>query len=166
MFAETSFTPQVVSVKAWQAELEMAAEAVEVVTEGAQPIEQEDSSPSALAMLEVPEDRVTMSATEWGDALPPTASAAPTLHQSAQGESVEERPAANVSIRDDTEDSNSAACPCCLEDFRETDRVAILRCGHIYCLACIKDWVCRTGSKVSRCPLCRQIFAEGKSESS
>lgn len=50
-------------------------------------------------------------------------------------------------------------CPCCYEAFHDVSQVALLRCGHIFCEGCIKDWVCRSSSKVTHCPICRRSFA-------
>jgi len=58
-----------------------------------------------------------------------------------------------------SEESEKDPCPCCHEAFRDGCQVALLRCGHVFCEGCIKDWVCRSGSKVTQCPICRRSFA-------
>ncbi|CAE8599387.1 unnamed protein product [Polarella glacialis] len=56
------------------------------------------------------------------------------------------------------------SCPCCLGVFfRKSDEVALLRCGHIFCEGCIRDWAGRSGLKSSFCPMCRTSFGTSSS---
>jgi len=42
-------------------------------------------------------------------------------------------------------------CPCCLDDMKDADVIALLRCGHMFCEVCLKLWA----AKSSSCPICR-----------
>lgn len=65
----------------------------------------------------------------------------------------------STEMRPISSEKSEDSCPCCHEAFRDGCQVALLRCGHFFCEGCIKDWVCRSGSKVTQCPICRRSFA-------
>ncbi|OLQ08544.1 RING-H2 finger protein ATL5 [Symbiodinium microadriaticum] len=46
-------------------------------------------------------------------------------------------------------------CLCCLEEFEESDTVALLPCGHVFHEACITEWFLSARSS-GACPICRQ----------
>eukprot|EP00439_Symbiodinium_sp_Y106_P002199 s4021_g1.t1 len=46
-------------------------------------------------------------------------------------------------------------CLCCLEEFEESDTVALLPCGHAFHEACITEWFLSARSS-GACPICRQ----------
>ncbi len=50
----------------------------------------------------------------------------------------------------DDDDDDEHECPICYGGFTEDDNVRILRCGHVYHLSCVDQWL---GSK-SICPTC------------
>lgn len=50
------------------------------------------------------------------------------------------------------------SCPCCMEDFAPGDMVAVPRCGHIFCEACLREWAARVPEGSTRCPVCRAAF--------
>eukprot|EP00439_Symbiodinium_sp_Y106_P067642 s998_g11.t1 len=49
-------------------------------------------------------------------------------------------------------------CLCCLDDFEESNKVAILPCGHIFHEACIKSWSLSLAEAAGSCPACRAQF--------
>ncbi|CAE7836885.1 Rnf103 [Symbiodinium sp. CCMP2592] len=49
-------------------------------------------------------------------------------------------------------------CLCCLDDFEEANKVAILPCGHIFHEACIKSWSLSLAEAAGSCPACRAQF--------
>ncbi|CAE7257210.1 Rnf103 [Symbiodinium sp. CCMP2456] len=49
-------------------------------------------------------------------------------------------------------------CLCCLDDFEESNQVAILPCGHIFHEACIKSWSLSLAEAAGSCPACRAQF--------
>lgn len=52
---------------------------------------------------------------------------------------------------DDDEDEDTDNCTICLGDITGDD-VGVLKCGHLYCFQCIKEYV----AKNPRCPICRK----------
>eukprot|EP00929_Paragymnodinium_shiwhaense_P034300 TRINITY_DN18687_c0_g1_i1.p1 TRINITY_DN18687_c0_g1~~TRINITY_DN18687_c0_g1_i1.p1 ORF type:complete len:267 (+),score=34.70 TRINITY_DN18687_c0_g1_i1:123-923(+) len=52
------------------------------------------------------------------------------------------------------------ACPVCLVDFADEDRVRGLSCGHIYHVHCVAQWFLSDKSFELPCPLCRRSIAE------
>ena len=42
-------------------------------------------------------------------------------------------------------------CPICLEYFNDKEKLAKLKCGHVFHIECIKKWI----SRESNCPTCR-----------
>mmetsp|Transcript_52927 Transcript_52927/g.99422 ORF Transcript_52927/g.99422 Transcript_52927/m.99422 type:complete len:132 (-) Transcript_52927:283-678(-) len=46
---------------------------------------------------------------------------------------------------------SSLCCPCCLSSMQSSEEIALLRCGHLYCEACIQSWARRS----TQCPVCR-----------
>eukprot|EP00439_Symbiodinium_sp_Y106_P010841 s5920_g1.t1 len=46
-------------------------------------------------------------------------------------------------------------CLCCLDDFEDSDAVALLPCGHVFHEACISEWFLSARS-TGACPICRQ----------
>jgi len=49
-------------------------------------------------------------------------------------------------------------CHCCLTDFEQQSRVAILPCGHVFHEACIAAWALSASQNASTCPVCRGNF--------
>lgn len=64
---------------------------------------------------------------------------------------VEDAPRRFTTGRAEPSSPTSSTCICCLRDVEATEVVAMLRCGHFFCEACIKAWVVRKPS----CPVCR-----------
>jgi SNF2 family DNA or RNA helicase len=52
---------------------------------------------------------------------------------------------------DDDEDDDADNCTICLGDITGDD-VGVLKCGHLYCFQCIKEYVVKN----PRCPICRK----------
>jgi len=52
------------------------------------------------------------------------------------------------------------SCTCCLTTFELEDKVAVLRCGHVFCEGCISDWVTSARKNSGLCPVCRFGFAK------
>lgn len=46
---------------------------------------------------------------------------------------------------------DSLLCPCCLDRLQESQVIALLQCGHLFCEECIKSWAFRS----TTCPFCR-----------
>ncbi|CAJ1341899.1 unnamed protein product [Effrenium voratum] len=51
-----------------------------------------------------------------------------------------------------------AACPGCLADFEDTDEVALLPCGHVFCERCAASWAVAESNLAATCPVCRCTF--------
>ena len=49
------------------------------------------------------------------------------------------------------EGGDTAACTVCYEDYAVGDRVSKLPCSHMFCIACVRQWLRRNGT----CPVCR-----------
>jgi len=66
----------------------------------------------------------------------------------------------------ETDSNQSLACPCCLSGFDKAEIVALLRCGHIFCEECIREWATVSSKNCTRmpvcCPVCRFIVEEAE----
>lgn len=51
--------------------------------------------------------------------------------------------------------AGQTTCPCCMDEFSEHHRVAVPRCGHVFCEACLREWAASAAAGGSRCPACR-----------
>jgi len=86
-------------------------------------------------------------------------------------------PPANESVRDalprvvvtkeDMLDSTNAKCLVCLEEYKAGSRATRMLCGHLFCTACIREWLRHANS----CPVCRfelatdcQVFEPARAE--
>jgi len=79
-------------------------------------------------------------------------------------------PPANESVRDalprvvvtkvDLLDSTNSKCSICLEDYRPGCRATRMLCGHLFCTACIREWLRGANS----CPVCRFELATDEAE--
>jgi len=49
-------------------------------------------------------------------------------------------------------------CPCCMQDFSEATRVAVVPCGHIFCESCLRSWAMTEHTAGGSCPVCRACF--------
>jgi hypothetical protein len=56
-----------------------------------------------------------------------------------------------VVTKEDIVDKTNSKCSICLEDFGLGTRATRMFCGHLFCTACIQEWLCRANS----CPVCR-----------
>mmetsp|Transcript_17499 Transcript_17499/g.30416 ORF Transcript_17499/g.30416 Transcript_17499/m.30416 type:complete len:248 (+) Transcript_17499:50-793(+) len=54
--------------------------------------------------------------------------------------------------------SYSDSCVCCLVDFKASDTLAVLPCGHVFCEACICSWSFCGRAASRHCPICRTDF--------
>jgi len=60
------------------------------------------------------------------------------------------RALADVSMKEDGD------CPVCLDNIAFDTQNAIMGCRHVFCLACIKDWISkRNDAEYVTCPVCR-----------
>ena len=57
-----------------------------------------------------------------------------------------------------TTDKKFSSCSICTDEFKESDDVCVIPCGHIFHSTCIKEW----GHYKPECPLCKQSIPEKK----
>jgi len=60
-----------------------------------------------------------------------------------------------VVTKEDLIDSTNSRCSVCLEDYRPGSRATRMLCGHLFCTACIREWLRGANS----CPVCRYELA-------
>jgi len=65
-----------------------------------------------------------------------------------------------VVTKEDQLDATNSKCAVCLEEFRTGARATRMFCGHLFCTACIREWL-RTANT---CPICRFELATDSRE--
>lgn len=72
-----------------------------------------------------------------------------------------------VVTKEDLIDDTNSKCPVCFEEYKAGARATRMFCGHLFCTACIREWL-RTANS---CPVCRyelatdsQEYEEGRKE--
>lgn len=65
-----------------------------------------------------------------------------------------------VVTKEDQLDATNSKCAVCLEEFRTGARATRMFCGHLFCTACIREWL-RTANT---CPICRFELATDSQE--
>mmetsp|Transcript_18745 Transcript_18745/g.42205 ORF Transcript_18745/g.42205 Transcript_18745/m.42205 type:complete len:407 (+) Transcript_18745:75-1295(+) len=60
-----------------------------------------------------------------------------------------------VVTKEDLLDATNSKCSVCLEDYRPGLRATRMLCGHLFCTACIREWLREANS----CPVCRYELA-------
>ncbi len=75
--------------------------------------------------------------------------------QSAQEQDLQRDDSVDINVKSQRYDTTVKAnnsCPICMEQFGNSDMVTeIVKCGHIVCTSCVKEWA----KYNAICPLCR-----------
>ena len=94
---------------------------------------------------------------QYGELGPP--SRVSNRHWEARG--LSPRSIASQPVRDISSEEDSVfTCSICLEDIRTGDRVRALRCGHVFHIKCVDEWLAQR----AECPNCNQSFREQEEE--
>eukprot|EP00931_Biecheleriopsis_adriatica_P067016 TRINITY_DN41222_c0_g1_i1.p1 TRINITY_DN41222_c0_g1~~TRINITY_DN41222_c0_g1_i1.p1 ORF type:complete len:429 (-),score=76.36 TRINITY_DN41222_c0_g1_i1:43-1245(-) len=57
-----------------------------------------------------------------------------------------------------------SSCSCCLHEFQESEQLALLFCGHVFCEPCIARWAATGLENSATCPVCRTSFSLAEQE--
>lgn len=53
-------------------------------------------------------------------------------------------------------------CTICIEPFNDDERVAVLRCHHVFHVGCVREWVNHKNDQSVLCPVCKHDLREIK----